>query len=426
MPRKLIISLILVVAFLGTGTGIAWYLVQSQPPPATSDAPRRPLLVNTQVIRTQTVTETLVGFGTARADRYARLSAQVAGEVVAIPDALRSGAPVKKGQVLIRIDDREYQRILNRAESQREANRAQLVQIDVEEKNIDRLLETVGRELASAEWDHTEVARLFKLGNAPQREFEQSRLALERTRRVRQQIQNRKDLVPSRRLQLDAALKNSQAEVELARLNVERSTIRAPFDGRVDQLLVEIGERVQPGIFLISLLDPDLIEVAIELPVSIRSRVKVGAACTMSLESQPKVCWQGQVNRISPRASETTRSFKVYIDLDNRDQAPRLMPGYFVRARIDGPTLENVILIPRGTIQQDHVFIYNDGRAHQRDIRIERFLEDQGVVTGLSPGDLVITSNLDALFEGVPVRRREAVEEIAGKTAATSNLTWRR
>ena len=112
--------------------------------------------------------------------------------------------------------------------------------------------------------------------------------------------------------------------------------------------------------------------------------------------------------RIAPVASESTRSFQVFVEVDDRAQTQQLMPGAFVLARISGLTFENATVVPRGSIENGRVFLYSNGEATPRNVTIVRHLLDLTIVTGLSAGDMVITSNFDALDEGTPVRLRGA------------------
>jgi RND family efflux transporter MFP subunit len=248
------------------------------------------------------------------------------------------------------------------------------------------------------------VLGLFEADQAPRRELDQARQGFERARRALQALENQKALIPQQRAVLTANRDLRHAEVGLAELDLERCRIRAPFRGRLEAVEVELGERVNVGTRLFALLDPDLIEVPIELPVSLRDRVTDGARCELSLESNPGVVWSGQVDRIAPSAAEATRTFALFVEIDNTRQQPPLMPGLFVRARIDGPVWRDVLVIPRGIVQQDHVFLYADGLARRRSVKIERHLFDQTVVSGLRAGAIIIASNLDALYDGAPVR----------------------
>jgi len=404
MRRKLFVSLILITIFLGLGAGIAALLVLTAPEPPQVDLARPPLLVEAVKIEPVTVTDSMIGFGTARADRYARLSAQVAGEIVAVDDDLEVGTEVKQGQVLIRIDEHEYKQQLARAESLLAADEAQLKQLDTESLNLDRLITPARRELASAQFEYDQINDLYGRGSASKREHEQMRLVLEQTRRMLQMLENQKALLPSKRAQLQATRDSHRAEAAIARLDLDRCTLRAPFAGRVAEKTIEIGERVQKGSPLLSLLDPELIEVPVELPASVRPRVVIGAACELTMPSMPTVSWQGHVKRIAPAASEVTRTFELFVEVSNAGQAHELVPGFFVRAEIEGPTLTDVLVVPRGSVQRGQVFLYRDGQARKHGVQVARVLRDRSVVTGIRPGDVVIVSNLDALYEGAEVR----------------------
>jgi len=404
MRRQIIISAVLIVALLGVGAGVAIFLVETAPQPPTSNPARAALPVRGLELRPQTVVEPIVGYGTARADRSARIAAQVSGEVVELHRNLRVGASVDAGELLVRIDDRDYQRQLDRARSLLAGGEAELRRLDVEEKNVDRLIGIATTELEISQREYERVLGLFEAGQAPRRELDVARQGYERARRTLQVLENQKALLPQQRATELAKCDLHRADIALAELSVERCRIRAPFPGRLEAVEVEVGERVSVGTRLLTLLDPDLIEVPIELPVSLRDRVTNGAACRLKLESDREVAWKGQVARIAPSAAPATRTFSLFVEVDNRRQAQPLMPGLFVRAQIDGPTWRDVLIVPRGVIQQEHVYVYDDGLARRRPVSVNRHLFDQAVVDGLRPGEVVITSNLDALFEGAPVR----------------------
>jgi len=404
MRRKLVVSLILITVFVGLGAGTAYVFIRTAPDPPQVDLVRSPLLVEAVQVEPVTVTESIVGFGTARADKYAQLSAQVAGAIVAVADELEIGAEVKQDQVLIRIDEHDYKQRLARVESLLASDEAQLQQLNMEAENLDRLIGPAEKELASAQFEYDKVHDLYEKGAAPKREHEQTRLILEQTRRMLLALQNQQALLPAKRAQVSASRDNHGAELALAQLELERCTIRAPFAGRIAEKSIEFGERVQKGSPLLSLLDPQWIEVSVSLPVSVRPRVAIGSGCTLTMPSQPDVSWQGNVKRIAPAANEATRTFELFVKVNNAEQTHELVPGFFVQADIEGPTLTDVLIVPRRSVQQSQVFIYNKGKASKRNVKIDRILRDRSVVKGIWPGDMVIISNLDALYEGAPVR----------------------
>jgi multidrug efflux pump subunit AcrA (membrane-fusion protein) len=404
MARKLLISVLLILSILGVSVGVTLWMLHTAPEPTEREVHRPQLIVKGLHVEPQTVVEPVEGFGTAQPLRTARLSAQVSGEVVALRDGLNVGTTVHEGDVLVQIDAREYQRQLERAESDLTAVESQREQVDVQERNLKRLIETAERELASMEWEHRQVESLYERGAAPKREFEQSHLAVERTRRTLQGLENELALLPMRRNELEAAIRNRRAEIEIAALHVARCEIRAPFSGEVTEKFVEVGERVQPGASLLSVLDPDIVEVPVKVPVSFRPFLEIGQSCQLFSSGSGRLAWSGSIMRIAPAADAQTRTIEVFVRIDNRHQEHALMPGVFVRARIDGPTWSDVLVVPRGSVHEGRVFVYREGRAVSREVQVTRWFQEQGIVSGLESGDVVITSNLDALYDGAPIR----------------------
>ena len=418
MLRKVIVSLVLIVCFLAMAGVIAAHLVASRPEAETFERQESVLLVEAIELEPRTLVEEITGYGTARADRYARLSAQVAGEIVELPDSVKPGAAIEKDGLLLRIDETDYTRNLERAQGLLAQARAQLEQLDVQEKNLKRLMATARRQVDSAKWDYDKVQKLFEAGTAPKREREQARFLYEQSNLALQRLENERALLPTGRTQLRAVCDTHEVEVKIGQRNVDRCRITAPFDGRVDQVKVELGERVQPGLVLLSVVDPRLIEVPVELPISVRDRVRVGAACTLSVDSIPGVSWEGKVTRASPTASELTRTFELYVEIDNAGRAAPLVPGYFVLAKIVGATIPDALVVPRVAIRQGRVFVCESGVASERTVRVERQLGDRSVVAGLAAGQMVITTNLDTLYEGMPVRLAGATTGPASRMAA--------
>lgn len=419
MRRRFLLSILLIATLLGAGGLGFWMLVHFAPPPPRRSVERPMLIVRGVRVEPRDAVERLAGFGTARAKRFARVAAEVAGTVIERSDALEVGNTVLAGTVLVRIDERDYRQQLARAEAQLRIAEAQLAQVRQELENVQHLIEIARGELEIAEREYKRVQDLFERARSTRRELDLAQADLQRSRRTVQNLENQKNLLPARIQAAEATRALREADVAQARLNLERCTVRAPFDGRITQVAVERGETVAPGQVLFAILDPRQIEVAIELPVSLRDRVRTGADCTLRLENSPLHVWQARVVRIDPQADARTRTFSLYVEWNEGDEVPNpLLPGMFVQAIVTGPTLPGVLVVPRDALVNDAVFVYEDGLARRRSVRVERRLLDRCVVSGLRPGDVVITSNLDALYDGMPVR--VVTEEAAATQPAVS------
>ncbi|MCP4251031.1 MAG: efflux RND transporter periplasmic adaptor subunit [bacterium] len=405
--NKTLLSLLLIVAALGLGGGLAWLMVRTPPVPPETDMTIPPPLVQTVRVAPETVIETIVGHGTARADRVALLTAEVGGQIVEIGRTLQDGSPVEAGQLLARIDDRQYAETLELKTALAAADQAALDQLVVEEANLNRLLEIAEREVKVNRDEERRLADLFEQENASKREYDVARLAYTRSLRERTAFGNQVALIPGKRTQLAASLRSRQADVALAQLDVDRCRITAPFTGRIDELLMEMGEAVQPSGQIARIIDLSRIEIPIELPVSSYARVAVGADVVLLGDSMTDLSWSGRVERISPAADARSRTFRAYVMVDNERQDPPWGPGLFVRAEVAGPALVDALLVPRGALVEGHLFVVNDDHAHRREVQVERYLGERALVTGqLRHGDAVIVTNLDSIEDGLTVRTR--------------------
>lgn len=431
MLRRVIVSVALIVPLLAVAGGLSRWLTRHAPTPTRVAGLASALLVDTVRLRRETVDDEIIGYGSARADQAAVLTAEVAAAVkrlvpVTAPGAaeavaLEEGVQVARGTLLIELDDREYRQRLTRATELATAAAADRTRLGIEEQNTQRLLGIADGESKVARDELRRVSGLFENDQASKREYDLVRLTWYQADRARQSLANQVLLFAPRRTQLDALRAARAAEVELARLDLERCRIAAPFTGYIERLGVEVGVRVQPGVELLRIVSLDRIEIPIELPVSARPRIADAAICTLRMESLPEVSWSGTIARFGPVADTRSRTFRAYVEVDNSRRPVKLQPGFFVSATVKGRPIRDVFLVPRTAIVDGtHIFIANDSAngngsvAHRRRIIVVRTVKDRAVIeSGVADGDpeavriaeddRVIISNLDRLADGVRV-----------------------
>jgi multidrug efflux pump subunit AcrA (membrane-fusion protein) len=395
---------LIILVVLAGSVLTAVYMVRTTPKPEQVERPMPVPLVEVMEVRARSFVEPIIGYGTARADQAASLTAEVSGEIVELADGLEVGRSVEKGELLIGIDDREYRNLLKLAEAKRAGVDADLDRLSVEEENFNRLLAIAQQEVRLNEEEKSRLADLFEREVAAKKEYRDARIQLHVSERLQQSLDNELSLIGPRRRILQSSRDGLQAEIETARLNVSRCSVAAPFSGVVDQKSIEVGERVQRGSMLLRIVDPRRIEIPIEIPVDWRYSVSVGAVVELTIDSDESVSWIGQVVRLSPVADDRNRMFAAFVEVDNRAQQLPLLPGMFVRAQIEGRELENVTLIPRNAIYGGIVYVVEGDRARLREVTIRRSYRDLALVEGqIHSGDRVITTNLDLLTDGATV-----------------------
>jgi len=395
----------LIVVILGGGVAGAGvlYMTRTEPPRREADVP--PPLVTSIVVQPEDVREHFVGYGTALADRSAKLAAEVAATVVERVGGIRPGSTVTKGQPLIRLDDREYQFAFERAEALADAERASLGELAVEREKTSPLLGTAEEELRVAESERNRVARLFEQNQAAKKEYDFADLAYQQARRTVQGYQRELAKLGPREARLEASIHSYSAAAALAKLNVERCVVRAPFTGSVQSILVDAGDRASPGVVVLAIVDSEHIDIPLHLPAAAYDSVQPGSACSLMSESRTDVSWQGTIARLAPIVDEQSRTFAAYVTVDNTAQRRPLIPGTFVRAVVEGRMFQQRLLVPRGAIRDGRVFVVAGKVAKPRDVQTQQTLVDRAIISdGLKAGDRVIISPLDIMVDGLTVR----------------------
>lgn len=400
-----LLSLALIVLLLGGGGGVAWILYAMREDPPKKDAAPPVPVVDFVVVRQEDIVERFFGYGSVRADRAVRVASEIASTVVELVDEVEAGSVVLTGQPILRLDDREYRHLLDRAQALADADHAALEELIAEATSLKSLLATSEQELRVTQDEKRRVADLFEKGQAAKKEFDFANLAYQQARRVKQGYEMELARNGPRRLRLEASIRANEASAALAELNVQRCEIRAPIAGTIDELSVDVGAPAVPGSFLFSIVDPTAVEVPIQVPAAVYDRVRIGAACRLASESMPGVTWQGRVARVGVKADQSSRMFSVFVDVDNREQAIPLIPGAFVRAEVEGPTYADGLLVPRGAIRNGGLLVARDQVVARREVSIKRLIGEQALVEGdLKSGEYVILSHLDRLAPGATVR----------------------
>lgn len=276
----------------------------------------------------------------------AQVSAQVPGRVTKI--WVEAGTRVQPGDPLVTLSGEEYQARLTQARAGVTQARAQLSQVSADYKRYQFLL---------------------KEGAASPREFE----AME-----------------ARFKGAQAALTAAQAQVQEAATMKGYTVIRGVESGVVAARKVAVGDLAQPGQPLLSLYNPDLIQVEGEVNDSYRDQVRLGEAAKVTV---PAVNWQGDlpIAEIFPISQSASRTFKVRTALI-RDQ--KLLPGMFARLSLPLEATPG-ILIPGETVEKigqlTMVRVLVDNQPQLRQVKLGRQLgERMEVLAGLRPGDRIM------------------------------------
>ncbi len=244
--------------------------------------------------------------------------------------------------------------------------------------------------------DEEQIARLHEAQAA-------ERLALdvfERTRRLTSQ-----DISSmARRTEAAAALDEVRAKLELAQIDLDRTRIRAPFDGVAGSLMVGPGEWVKPETGLVSIEAVEKLQIVIAIPESGIALARIGGKIHLRVVSYPGERFAGEVFFISPSVDRATRRLIIKAWVSNEDH--RLKPGMF--ANVDVVVFEkgSALTVPEAALVYDRHGIYvwrvdPDGRAEK--VPVEMGIRQKGrveILVGLEAQDRVISAGVNKVRAG--------------------------
>ena len=375
---KLVIPPIVVIA----GIAAAAMIASARKAPPRVDRPALGPLVEVLSTEVNDVPVVITGHGEVVARVAVYIIPQVAGQVVKAHPSLVAGGFFKAGEVLLVIDPRDYDLAVERAQAA-----------------VERAKVTLEREQAEAE-----VAREEWYGLHPD---EEPTALVIREPQIRQ---------------AEAEFAAAVADLSVAKLSLERTGISLPFDGVVVTENVDVGQFVGNGSRLATVYGTDVVEVRVPLDSremawfdvpSRRGGTGSSAEVSVSFGGTRSV-WQGQVTRMEAQVDQISRMVHVVIEVpkpyDTSADHPALLPGSFVDVRISGRTLDEVVSVPRYAVREGgQVWVFADGSLQIRDVTVLRAGRQQTLISsGLGEGDLVIISSLDAVTDGMTVRRADA------------------
>ena len=391
--KKRVIQVIFTVLLIALGAFGMIKLTESKPQMKKQKMATPLPMVRTMVVQTASKDMAIVGEGTVRALREIDLAPQVNGKVVFLSPSMINGGEFKKGETLLRIEPEDY--------------RLAVVLQESKVKNAQSLLRLAEEEAEAAK---EEWGQLYqdddKAGKEP------SPLVLKQP-------------------QLAAAkakLAADQADLKNSLLSLERTKLKAPFNGRVDVEDVGLGQYVRVGEELATLFSTDVVEIVLPLEDESLFWFHVpgftpgdgpGAKATVRARLAGRDCtWEGSVVRAEGKMDQQTRMVRVVVRVENPYVAkPPLAVGLFVTVEIKGRHMADMAVIPRSALHQgDTVWVLDsDDRLHFQKVSVARIYgEEVQIENGLKNGELVVITPLQTVTDGMMVRSVPQGEERRG------------
>ena len=346
----------------------------------------------------------VIAEGQLRARHSAEIHAEVAGKITRV--AIEEGQNVKRGTLLLKIDDREY-------EMAEETARARYLQalslLTIEDADVDTAVVQQAREMRDL---FADLERLEKSGK------------ITREERLAREISLDSQALKEGKFRVEIAAARSgvsvaRADLERARLNLERTEIRAPFDGVVTGLTLSPGEQLMVNQVLFTLVDNVNIEAEVGVLEADVGKIASGGAAILAIPALGDTI-PATVDVVSPQFNRESRTCQVLMRLKN--EGGRMRPGMFARALIAGERFEDRLLVPREAVLtrdgRPLVFKVEGDRAKWLYVELgasnDHLVEITSVLQGgtLDPGDRVVVSDHLTLAHDAKIKVRKTVKVV--------------
>ena len=313
--------------------------------------------------------------------------------------------PVQADQVAVGSINAAYgtTAVLEAAEEANVAARQSGIVVDIQVEEGDIVEE--GQILAQLETDQLQLRLKQAQANLKQ-------LANEMQRMQRMHKQNMVSADAYERVQFE--YEAQKARTELAELNLEHATIRAPISGVIANRFIKVGNMMKVNDEAFKITDMSELHAIIHLPESEKAELKAGQTAFVQVASR-EIPYEGHIERISPIVDRSTGTIRVTVSLSGLEQG--LRPGMFGRVGIIYDTHENTMLVPKeALITEDSdafVFVVQEGVAHKKLVKTGfANTENIEIISGLEPTDFVITMGQRNLKDQTQVEIIEAVAKL--------------
>lgn len=304
--------------------------------------------VNGIIVKTTSFANNLEVTGTIEANEAVTLQSEVPGLVTGI--FFKEGSTVSKGSVLVKINDRDIQAQLQEALTKQSLSAA----------------------------NENRAKQLLQKGAISQEEYD---TAL-------------------------ADLKSLKAQAQLIRAQLAKTSIIAPFSGKIGLRSISVGMYITPTTLIANLLSTNPVKINFSVPEKYMGQIKMNSTITFRTDGSSHI-YSGKVFAIEPGINAQTRTLQIKALAANDNN--ELLPGSFTKVSLVLSNVENAILVPNEAIipvlKGKTVFVSKNGKAKQVDVNSGTRTDENILITsGLTIGDTVLTTGAMSLKEGAPVK----------------------
>lgn len=371
MKYRKLFTWIFILVIIGGGAAIGYYLNLLKPEPSQTPPEKPVRLVQTRTVAYDKINTSIKVPGRLASQRVVDVISEVQGKILQGDVQLKKGQSFNKGDLLCTIYAKELDLNIKAAKS--------------------RFLNALANALADIKFDYPDkyddVLEFFQ------------RVEIDEPLPEMPEIndQSLEVFLASR------DILNQYYSIKVSEDRLARHYIRAPFDGTIMEVSLEVGGIANPGTRIAKIIKTDLLEL--EVPVEIDNLKWVSVGDKVKIMDEFKTSsWQGKVIRISEFLDPATQSASVFVQIRNQKENP-IYAGMFLEAHFDNKIVENAMEIPRQAVfNQNEVFIVAGNALQKRKINVRKINQNSVIFTGLEEGEELVVEPLVNVKEGTEVK----------------------
>lgn len=382
--------------------------------------------------------------GSLASDAQTDVAPTVGGKIVEVNFDI--GSYVQKGAVLVRLDNRDAQIRLQQAQAQVEQAQSNVRQAQANVEQARANVRQTQSRLGITEGSNFDIETFSQVRSTKaqlelaERELGRAERLLESGDISRSIYDQRKAQRDQMRAQLDearstaavavsairtamtqvntalAAVNSARAAEEAARTQISSAqkaisdaVVYAPISGYVSERVADLGEFATTNSKVATIVRTSVLRMRIDVPEQNVGQIKVGQGISLQTSAYPDRNFAGTVVRISPSVNATSRTLTVEAEVENVDGL--LKPGQFATVRIAQGAPKQTIMIPTIAVKTEgdtnRVYVIKEGRAEERIVKLGVLENDLiEVQQGVQADEIVATSNLNLIYDGVTVNRQ--------------------
>ncbi len=374
MKRSTTIIISVGVLAVGTFAMIGLLSMKSAPPRKAPEVSAKS--VEAEVVHLSTVPASIVAYGRVTSAQPVELYSEVEGTILEGDIPFKPAQSFKRGDLLLRVDDRQAILDLNSTKS-----------------DLLTALATVLPEIKLDFPDEFPVWQEYfdscgfgrKLTDLPETDNPKIKLFLSRFNVYKLYF-----------------------AVQDLEIRLEKHYFYAPFDGSIVTASLRAGSTARAGTHLGQIINLEELEVSVPVQIGDVDWIRRGTRVTFT-SAELTGAWSGEVKRIGSDIDSRTQTVKVFMDVDNVGQIA-LLNGVFLEAHIPGQSVETGIAVPRRALYEDNfVYLIVNGKLEYREVSIARFETETVIVDGgIAEGDTLVMEPLQGVGPGMPAIARLA------------------